>query len=74
MNSSILRANWVRMRKLIQERWSKLTSDELDDIDGNLDVLAGKLEQKYGEQRFYVEDVLDEAFDSIVREQTGVGR
>ncbi len=74
MNSSILRANWVRMRKLIQERWSKLTSDELDDIDGNLDMLAGKLEQKYGEQRFYVEDVLDEAFDSIVREQTGVGR
>jgi uncharacterized protein YjbJ (UPF0337 family) len=32
----------------VKKKWGKLTDDELMQIDGNRDVLAGKLQEKYG--------------------------
>jgi uncharacterized protein YjbJ (UPF0337 family) len=31
-----------------KKKWSALTNDELLQVDGNRDILAGKIQEKYG--------------------------
>ncbi len=39
---------WATLRVKVQERWSDLTSEELDQIAGSYDRLVSKLQEKYG--------------------------
>lgn len=48
MNNDILAGKWKQLRGEIQRRWGKLTNDELDEINGSYDKLAGKLQERYG--------------------------
>lgn len=60
MNAEILRGRWQQLKGRVKLRWAQLTEDELKEIDGNLDILAGKLLERYGHQRENVENALDE--------------
>lgn len=60
MNTDTLKGRWLQLRGHVKRQWGKLTDDDLDEIDGDLDVLAGKLQQHYGERREAVEKKLDE--------------
>lgn len=40
--------NWAHWRGLIRERWSRLTSDELDVIAGRREKLVGRIQAAYG--------------------------
>lgn len=48
MNKDILKGNWKQIKGKIQEKWGKLTDDELKEIDGKREALIGKLQTKYG--------------------------
>lgn len=48
MNEDILKGKWKQMRGSIKEAWGQLTNDDLDQIDGARDKLAGKLQERYG--------------------------
>ncbi len=48
MNEDILKGRWKQVRGKSREWWGKLTSDDLDMIDGNRDQLIGKLQERYG--------------------------
>jgi uncharacterized protein YjbJ (UPF0337 family) len=39
---------WKQIRGEAKKKWGALTDDELTQIDGHLDILAGKLQEKYG--------------------------
>ena len=65
MNKDILEGNWKQLRGQIQEWWGRLTDDELDQIQGRRDVLAGKLQEKYGYSREQAEDIIQEFLDSL---------
>lgn len=60
MNAEILKGKWMQMKGEIKRRWGKLTDDEIDEIDGNLDTLSGKLLEHYGKKRDDVERELKE--------------
>lgn len=60
MNTDTLKGRWLQLRGNVKRQWGKLTDDELDEIDGDLDVLVGKVQQHYGERRDAVEKKLDE--------------
>lgn len=68
MNKDILEGNWKQLRGQIQEWWGRLTDDELDQIQGRRDVLAGKLQEKYGYTRQEAENTIQEFLDSIEAE------
>jgi uncharacterized protein YjbJ (UPF0337 family) len=51
MNEDIMRGNWKQFRGKVQEKWGKLTDDDLDVIDGQTDQLIGKIQERYGRQR-----------------------
>ena len=39
---------WKQVRGEAKKKWGKLTDDELMQVDGNRDILAGKIQEKYG--------------------------
>ena len=48
MKMKDVKRNWKALRACVQERWDKLTREELDQIAGNYDRLIGKIQEKYG--------------------------
>ncbi|MDN6195197.1 MAG: CsbD family protein [Atopostipes suicloacalis] len=48
MDSDKLEGNWEELKGKLQERWGRLTDDDMDVIDGKKSVLVGKLMEKYG--------------------------
>jgi uncharacterized protein YjbJ (UPF0337 family) len=51
MNRDTLAGNWKQFRGKIQEKWGKLTNDDLDQIDGRREQLVGRLQELYGKER-----------------------
>jgi len=39
---------WKQFSGDIKKKWGKLTDDELLQINGSRDILAGKIQEKYG--------------------------
>lgn len=68
MNKDILEGNWKQLRGQVQEWWGRLTDDELDQIQGRRDILAGKLQEKYGYTREQAEDTIQEFLNSLEAE------
>jgi uncharacterized protein YjbJ (UPF0337 family) len=48
MNEDTIEGNWKQLRGKCKEQWGKLTDDQLDQIAGKRDVLAGKVQEAYG--------------------------
>jgi uncharacterized protein YjbJ (UPF0337 family) len=48
MNSKDVKKVWKALRERLQDRWDKLTSAELDWVEGNYDRLISKIQEKYG--------------------------
>ena len=40
--------NWKEIKGKVKQFWSKLTDDDLQRINGNVDELVGKLQKTYG--------------------------
>lgn len=59
MNKDELKGKWRQLRGQIKRKWGQLTDDELDQIDGNYDILVGKIQEKYGTTRQQIEHELN---------------
>lgn len=51
MNKDIAKGNFKQLKGKIKEQWGKLTDDEIDQLEGHADILAGKLQERYGLER-----------------------
>ncbi|HEX7030244.1 MAG TPA: hypothetical protein VF254_06585 [Gammaproteobacteria bacterium] len=47
-NRERLRTYWPELRGRVQERWSRLSDEWLDEVDGRYDQLASRLRDAYG--------------------------
>lgn len=47
MNWDLIEDNWNLAKDLMQEKWGRLTDNDLDAIAGDRDQLIAKLEEKY---------------------------
>ena len=48
MNTEIAHGKWKEIKGKIKEEWGNFTDDAINEINGNQEKLAGKLEQIYG--------------------------
>jgi uncharacterized protein YjbJ (UPF0337 family) len=48
MNWERIEGNWQQFKGKVKQRWGKLTDDQLSMINGQRDILAGKLQEAYG--------------------------
>lgn len=55
----IIKGKWQQARGQVQAWWGDLTDDEIDEIDGNRQKLAGKLRERYGWQQEKAEAEID---------------
>ena len=39
---------WKQVKGEAKKKWGKLTDDELLQVEGNRDILVGKIQEKYG--------------------------
>lgn len=48
MNWDKIEGNWKQFHGDVMTKWGKLTDDQLDDIAGKREKLAGKIQEQYG--------------------------
>ena len=48
MNTDRIEGNWKQVKGKVKEQWGKLTEDDLHVIDGKVDQLNGRLQERYG--------------------------
>jgi uncharacterized protein YjbJ (UPF0337 family) len=48
MNSDRAQGAWEQVKGNVQKMWGKLTNDDLDVIEGDRKLLAGKIQERYG--------------------------
>ena len=51
MNKDMVKGNFTQLKGKIKEQWGKLTDDEIDELEGKSEILAGKLQERYGLNR-----------------------
>jgi uncharacterized protein YjbJ (UPF0337 family) len=56
---------WKQLGGAARRQWGKLTEDELVEINGDREILAGKLELKYGIARQYVDTQINKWVDKL---------
>lgn len=48
MNADILEGKWEQLKGKAQAQWGKLTDDDIEQAQGNAQVLSGKVQERYG--------------------------
>lgn len=65
MTSSTIISPWRQYKDQLQERWSKLTDEDMDAIPWNRDELVNLLQHRYGFERDAAEKDADEFLNGI---------
>lgn len=60
MASDRLEGNWKQLKGEAKKRWGKLTDDDLDVIEGEMDKLVGRVQERYGIAREKAEKQVEE--------------
>mgnify|MGYP001494650186 CR=1 FL=1 len=60
MNWDRIEGGWKQMTGKVKEQWGKLTDDDLVEIAGKRDQLAGKIQARYGIAKEEAERQLDD--------------
>jgi uncharacterized protein YjbJ (UPF0337 family) len=60
MNKDQLHGKWLQVKGAVKAQWGKLTNDDLDEIDGNLERLVGIVQERYGYARERAEKEVQE--------------
>jgi uncharacterized protein YjbJ (UPF0337 family) len=48
MNTEILKGKWNQMKGTVRKQWGKLTDDDVDQIQGDAEILQGRIQERYG--------------------------
>lgn len=48
MNEDKIKGQWKQLGGKLKARWGKLTNDDLKVADGNVEYVAGKVQERYG--------------------------
>lgn len=70
INSDVLKGKWQQLKGEARIQWGRLTDDDLDQVQGNIEKLAGKLQERYGYARAHA----DREVEDFVRQCTAETR
>jgi len=65
MNWDRVQGNWKQLKGMVQQKWGKLTDDQFAAIDGQREILAGKLQEAYGIGKEEAERQIRDLEDSV---------
>ena len=70
MASNITEGKWKQLKGKAQQKWGKLTNDDLDRVNGRREELIGCIQERYGKNREEAEREANDFFDSAARPAT----
>ena len=56
---------WKQLRGKIQEKWGKLTDDDLEQINGRREQLVGRVQERYGKRGEEADKEVADFFDAV---------
>jgi uncharacterized protein YjbJ (UPF0337 family) len=65
MNIDELKGNWTQIKGKIRAKWGALTDDDLEHAEGNREVLAGKIQERYGKTKDEARKEVDRFIDAL---------
>ena len=65
MENEEFKAKWHQLRGLLKELWGELSGNDIDYIDGQRELLVGKLQEKYGMSEEEAQRKVDELADHL---------
>jgi len=69
MNRSVSKAKWKQVRGKVKERWGRLTDNEITVMNGEIDQLVGKIQERYGLAREEVENDVREWYEKHITKE-----
>ncbi|MBS0170687.1 MAG: CsbD family protein [Nitrospira sp.] len=63
MNQDQFQGIWKQFKGELKKQWAEFTDDDLLAIEGSVDKLEGKIQERYGDRREEVKRWVDEWFD-----------
>jgi uncharacterized protein YjbJ (UPF0337 family) len=51
MNAEQLQGKWQQIKGEAKIQWGRLTDDDLDQVEGNAQKLAGRIQERYGYEK-----------------------
>jgi uncharacterized protein YjbJ (UPF0337 family) len=67
MNEDVIKGKWKEIKGEIKTLWGKVTDDELDKNTGNLESIAGIIQQRYGNKKEEIQDKLQNIASKITK-------
>jgi uncharacterized protein YjbJ (UPF0337 family) len=64
MNQDVMKGQWTQLKGKLRRQWGKLTNDDMDVIQGDKDILIGKIQEYYGRTRDEAEAELNDFLDN----------
>ena len=61
MNNIEIKGNWNIAKGKLQQKWAKLTDDDLLYVEGKQDELLGRIQKRTGETREAIEKAIKES-------------
>jgi uncharacterized protein YjbJ (UPF0337 family) len=55
-----MKGKWNQLKGEVKRKWGQMTDDDLLQVEGNMDKLIGKIQERTGEQRDAIRQWLDE--------------
>jgi len=74
MNWDYIEGNWKQLKGKVQEKWGKLTDDDLDTIAGKREQLSGRIQERYGIAKADADRELDDWLRLHQSEKVGSSR
>ncbi len=65
MNRDTLKGKWKQIKGRVKQQWGNLTDDDLRQIDGQREVLIGKMQERYG----WARDQAEAEYDKFMRSE-----
>jgi uncharacterized protein YjbJ (UPF0337 family) len=51
MNTDTLKGKWTQLKGNVRKQWGKLTDDDVDQVQGDSEILMGRIQERYGRTR-----------------------
>ncbi len=62
LNESTVKGKWLEIKGEVQKAWGKLTDDELEKSKGDMKVIGGLIQQRYGKEKENYNQKLSDIF------------
>jgi uncharacterized protein YjbJ (UPF0337 family) len=51
MNQDQAKGKWNQLKGEIKKKWSRMTDDDLLEVEGDIDKLAGRIQERSGDKK-----------------------